>query len=286
MYRLPGAEPIDYLLLGHLSEDVTPDGLQLGGSVAYAALTAHALGMRVGIVTSSNEDMVLGRLSDIPIVNIPSDHTTSFENVVTKSGRTQMLLQQAEKIDYYQIPELWRQAPIVHVAPIAQEISASILSNFDGSLLCLTPQGWLRDWDEYGNVSSNEWPEADYALRHGDAVVISKEDVDNDPDRINEMAVSARILVITDAKNGADLYINGEIHHVDSPVMQEVDSTGAGDIFSAAFFVNLKGTNNPLEAAEFATRVAALSVTRAGLESIPTKDDIYDLMNEVRKVWQ
>lgn len=286
MYRLLGAEPIDYLLLGHLSEDVTSEGVQLGGSVAYAALTAQALGMKVGIVTSSNEEMALGILSDIPIINFPSEHTTSYENIDTKKDSTQRIHQQAEQIEFYQIPELWRQSPLVHVAPIAHELSSSILNNFSESFLCITPHGWLRDWDEQGDVSLSEWPEADFALRHGDAVVISKEDLGNDIERMNEMAVSARILVITDAENGADLYMNGEIHHIETTPTKVLDSTGAGDIFSAAFFINLSRTNKPIEAAEFASRVAAQSVTKIGLESAPTKDDVFDLMNEVRPVWQ
>ena len=286
MYRLPGSDPIDYLVLGHLSEDVIEDGLQLGGTAAYAALTAKALGMRVGIVTASNEEIPLGKLSDIPVVNFPSEHTTSFENVDTKEGRVQKLHQLAENLDYYQIPELWRKAPVVHAAPIAQELSSSILANFKENFLCLSPQGWLRDWNDSGEVFHSEWPEADYALRFADAVVISSEDVQHDEIRINELAVSSSILVVTDAANGARVYEKGEIHHIETSIATEVDSTGAGDIFAATFFVTLRGNGNPVEAAEFACRVASLSVTKIGLDSAPTKDDIYDLMNEVRKVWQ
>ena len=39
-------EPVDYLAVGHITIDQTPDGPRLGGSVAYAALTAQALGLR------------------------------------------------------------------------------------------------------------------------------------------------------------------------------------------------------------------------------------------------
>jgi hypothetical protein len=45
-------EPIDYLVIGHLTQDIIPDGFRLGGTAAYSALTARALGLRVGIVTS------------------------------------------------------------------------------------------------------------------------------------------------------------------------------------------------------------------------------------------
>ncbi len=53
MFELVSLEPVDYLVVGHVAADVTPTGVQLGGTVSYSALTARALGLRVGIVTSS-----------------------------------------------------------------------------------------------------------------------------------------------------------------------------------------------------------------------------------------
>ena len=281
MYQLPGAEPIDYLVVGHICEDITPRGTQLGGTAAYAALTAQALGMRVGIVTSSNEEMPLGRLSNIPIASFPSEHTTTIENIYTPLGRVQKLHHKADNLDYYQIPEIWRRAAIIHIAPVIQEIPTNTLSQFQDRFLCLTPQGWLRTWDKEGNVSPSEWPEADYALRHAEAVVISDEDVEGDVDRISDMAVSSRILVVTHGVKGASVYMNGAIHHIEAPPVEEIDPTGAGDIFAAAFFVKLLRSNNPVDAAHFANQIASLSVTRRGLDSAPTKDDVFNLMPEV-----
>ena len=48
MSSLVPLEPVDYLVIGHLSCDITPEGPRLGGTAAYAALTSHALGLRVG----------------------------------------------------------------------------------------------------------------------------------------------------------------------------------------------------------------------------------------------
>jgi sugar/nucleoside kinase (ribokinase family) len=60
-----------------------------------------------------------------------------------------------------------------------------------------------------------------------------------------------------------------------------VDATGAGDIFATAFFFRLFATRDPWEAARFATQLATTSVTRSGLEGIPTEDEIQDCMVEV-----
>ncbi|MBW8010937.1 MAG: ribokinase [Chloroflexi bacterium] len=281
MLKMPGAEPIDYLVLGHITQDLTPQGPKLGGTASYAALTAKALGMRVGIITSHHEDLPIGQLSSIPIVNSPAQQTTTFENSYSQSRRVQTISRLADPLDYYLIPETWRQAPIIHLGPVAQEFASSMVRQFPNSMIFVTPQGWMREWDSSGKVSPSEWPEADFVLRHVDAAVISGKDVLDDQNRINEMAAAVQILITTHGADGVTLYTNGQMHHIEAPKVTEVDSTGAGDIFAAAFFVTLKGTNDPLEAARFANLAAALSVTRRGLSSIPTKDEIYDMTLEV-----
>jgi len=60
-----------------------------------------------------------------------------------------------------------------------------------------------------------------------------------------------------------------------------VDPTGAGDVFAAAFFIRLSQTRDPWEAARFATQVAARSVTRRGMESTPTREEMLDFLIEV-----
>jgi sugar/nucleoside kinase (ribokinase family) len=60
-----------------------------------------------------------------------------------------------------------------------------------------------------------------------------------------------------------------------------VDATGAGDIFTAGFFVRLYQTRDPWEAARFATHLAAYSVTRRGLHGIPTHAEIEHCKMEV-----
>jgi len=111
--------------------------------------------------------------------------------------------------------------------------------------------------------------------------VLSIEDVAGDDERIEFMAAHTRILVVTEAASGARLYWHGDQRRFRAPVMQEVDATGAGDIFAAAFFIRLLATRDPWEAARFATQLSAYSVTRPGLESIPTAEEIQACMVEV-----
>lgn len=274
-------ETVDYLVIGHLSHDLTPQGPRLGGTAAYAALTARALGLRVGIVTAWAGEIGLDILDGIQVWNIPAGHSTTFENVYTPQGRLQYLHRRAPDLLPEHIPPAWREAAIVHLGPIAQEAKQLSSLAFDSSLLGLTPQGWFRNWDPSGRVSPCAWPEAAEVLPRADAVVISVEDVGGDEEEIESMALASRILAVTEGPCGARLYWHGDLRRFRAPKMEEVDATGAGDIFAAAFFCRLRVTRDPWEAARFATRLASFSVARPGLLGIPSQSEIQNSLVEV-----
>jgi sugar/nucleoside kinase (ribokinase family) len=281
MRQITPLEPVDYLVIGHITIDQTPQGPRLGGGVTYSALTARALGLRVGIVTSWGQEIPLGPLSDLPIINYPSETSTSFENISTNQTREQYIHSIASSLYLNTIPDPWRSASIVHLAPVAQEVDPSLVRNFPTALIALTPQGWLRTWDRTKHVRSTEWPEASFVLQRAGAAVISINDVDNNEIRVEEMASACRVLAVTEGARGTRLYWNGDIRRFRPPEVKEIDNIGAGDIFAAAFFVRLFTTRDPWEAARFATLLSAYSVTRSGLDSIPTSEEIQESMVEV-----
>ena len=267
-------ESVDYLVIGHVARDLTPNGSQLGGTVAYSALTARALGLRVGVVTAAGSDVSLEQLKDIPLVSIESNSSTTFENIYTSDGRIQYLRAQAQPLSFDIIPDIWRRASIVHLGPIANEINVDLSKGFSDVFLGLTPQGWMRQWDADGLVSKREWTDSAELLLQANAIVISREDVNGDDELIEHMAGQTRILVVTEGADGAVLYWNGDRRRFRAPIVDEVDATGAGDIFAAAFFERLFKTRDPWEATRFATLVASHSVTRTGLNGIPTVQEI------------
>lgn len=268
------AEPIDYLLIGHLTQDITPYGLRLGGTAAYSSLTARALGMQVGVVTSASPDIVVTSLDGVFIHNIPSEHSTTFENIPTPNGRIQYIYHQAIPLTGSMIPGKWKSAPIVHLGPIAQEVASNIIRLFPKSFIGLTPQGWMRKWDGDGRVSPAPWNISPELLALASAVVLSIEDVQGDECVITNLIETVPILVVTEADLGSRLYWNGDYRHFSPPDEVENDATGAGDIFAAAFFTRMHESRDPWESARFATQIASRSITRIGLDSIPTKDEV------------
>ena len=281
MYNLVPLDPVDYLVVGHVTHDLTPSGPRLGGTAAYSALTARALGMQVGVVTASGSETDLDALQDVLVISAPSAYSTTFENIYSKNGRRQILHHQAERLSFDNVPENWRKAPIIQLGPVAREMDAVLPDSFTPSLLGLTPQGWFRAWDESGRVVQSDWESAEQALSRAGAVVVSVEDVAGVEEQIEFMAAHTRILAVTEAAAGVRLYWHGDQRRFRAPAMPAIDSTGAGDIFAAAFFVRLLATRDPWESARFATHLSAHSVTRSGLKGIPTAEEIQACMVEV-----
>lgn len=281
MYNLVPLEPVDYLVIGHVAHDLTPTGPRLGGTAAYSALTARALGLRVGVVTANGPETSLDALRDIPVISILSPQSTTFENIYTKHGRRQILHHTATRLSFDSVPEIWRRSPIIHIGPLDQEVDAVLPGSFSPTLLGLTPQGWMRAWDENGHVRQTVWEFPEQALAQAGAVVLSIEDVGGNEEQIEFMAAHTRILAVTEAAAGSRLYWHGDQRRFRAPDRYETDATGAGDIFAAAFFMRLLTTQDPWEAARFATHLSAHSVMRKGLAGIPTEEEVQACMVEV-----
>ena len=267
--------PVDYLVIGHITKDLSASGHSIGGTAAYAARTANALGCRVGIVTAYAGNLDSDLLEGIKIYNIGADISTTFSNLSTSIGRIQTVHHIAPQIKSHHIPELWRAAPTVHLGPVLHEIDHDIVRSFPDSNLFITPQGWYRSWDENGLISFAEWPEAKFVLNNCKAAVLSIEDLANNEKHAEQVARFVEILVVTKGSEGADLYIDGFKKHYPVEQMEEIDSTGAGDIFAAAFFIHLTQNNDPKEAVKFALNIASDSVKRVGLEGAPSKNDLF-----------
>lgn len=266
--------PIYYLAIGHLTQDLTPTGPRLGGSVCYSTLTARALGYPPGIVTACATEQDLDPLAGIPLHRVPSAVTSTFENLYGPNGRTQYLRQRATPLEPAHVPLEWLRAPIVHLAPLTNEITPEMLTAFPGAFIGLTPQGWLRAWDETGQVRRQDWATAPEFLAAAAATVLSIEDVAGDWACLERWARLARVLVVTEGARGCSVFVRGEgMRQFAAPPQTEVDPTGAGDVFAAAFFVHLYETGDPWAAARLANQIGAIAVTRLGLASAPTPDE-------------
>jgi sugar/nucleoside kinase (ribokinase family) len=267
----------DYLLIGHVAHDETPQGPKLGGTVSYAGCAANALGAHVAIVTSAARDeVVLGSFPpgiELHVVEAP--HSTIFVNLYEGDKRRQIVRGHAQLLSLADVPEAWRGAAIVHLGPLDDEVDPALARAFPNALVAAGPQGWMRTWDAEGTVFPKPWAYADDLLPVLDVTVFSEEDIHRDATLEAHYASLARLLVVTRAANGCTVYQRGqEPFNVPAPSVPVVDATGAGDIFTGVFLVVYRHTRDVRRAAKAATHLASLSVTRVGMSGIPTPEEI------------
>lgn len=273
------------MVIGHVTRDLNVSSSQpsrgefqtgrhrLGGSAAYAARTARALGCRVGVVTSAAPDLELDEeLGDVRIAVHAAQASTTFLNIYG-GGRRQVIRSVARPIDPAAVPDHWH-ASLVHIGPVANECDPSLVMSFPGAFIGVTPQGWMRGWDDAGDVTPRPWSDATRILPHADAVVLSEEDVAGDRSLAADFARQTRCLVLTEGASGCTIYAAGDVQRIPAPTVRKVDPTGAGDVFAASFFYALQRTQNPAEAARFANCCAARSVTRSGLSGSPRTEEV------------
>jgi len=267
---------IDYLLLGHLTADLHPDGRTLGGTVAYSAPIAHLLGRQVGILTScARDEPLLEPLRGLAeIIVQPAAHTTTFENRYTDAGRVQTIHHLAESLHLDSLPPAWRQASAVHLAPLVAEFDPRIARAFPQALVMLTPQGLLRQWDAAGRVTPRPWYDED-SLSLARLVVLSKQDIQGYPHLEAQYAQIVEQLIITDGAQGGLVYDRGQPRPYAAYPVEEIDATGAGDVFATALLARLpRWLSQPqadelaqavAQAVPLAARLAAMAVTRRGV---------------------
>jgi 1D-myo-inositol 3-kinase len=271
----------NYLLIGHIAHDETPTGPKLGGTVSYSGSAAAAVGANVAIVTSAQpDDVVLGELpTNAQLHLIPAEKSTVFINTYIGDMRRQEMPSRAKTLSFEDVPEAWRSAEIIHLGPLDDEVNPDFVRPNPASLVVATPQGWMRSWDDKGIISPKSWADADCLLPVLDAVVFSEEDIHRDEALEGHYAALAKLLVVTRAANGCTVYQQGKAP-LTFPALhvQVVDATGAGDVFAGVFFVMYQRTSSVERAAEVATQLASISVTRVGLQGIPTADEIKRIM--------
>jgi 1D-myo-inositol 3-kinase len=263
-----------------------PDGsLNLGGSVSYATATAHRLGYRVGVVTSAGADLdVAHSLPGADVVCHPADATTLFENIYLNGGRKQVVHQRADTITCEQIPSLWRQTPMAYLGSIDQEIDESVFHCFaDDVLIGVMPQGFFRRWNEEGQIYFAPWEPSLAVLRRINLLVISELDVPGPDELVRDWGRFVDIIVVTRAERGATVYRSGESWYFAARPTQQVDPTGAGDVFAAAFLIRFSETGDPRQAAAFANVVASFSIEEPGLSGIPMRRRVEAYLERVKE---
>ncbi|MGH2551923.1 MAG: PfkB family carbohydrate kinase, partial [Thermomicrobiales bacterium] len=285
----------DYVVIGHICADLLPDGTAvLGGTALYSALTAASLGWRVGILTRGRYGQ------NVDGINVPSldpyadkfsmivqeaERPTVFVNEYQAGRRVQTVPHWGGQIDLRGLPPHWRNAKVIHLGPIAQEIDMKETGGLTPEFLGVTPQGWMREWPRSGGrVKLNHLRIAPKLLSRIDGVIVSEEEISLSRDTVDQVG-SRRLAVITRGEWGSRVVYAGAHAELPGYKIAAKDLTGAGDVFATAFFIKATERSvSAVNAARFANAVAALSLREIGPNGIPTLDEVDAFLKDAVEV--
>lgn len=284
--------PIRYLGVGYQSQDIhigangERSEAEHGGASLYTALTAWLLtGERVGVVSATGPNSRTGDSNVVDTGNLetsadPDGEQTVFEDWIDGDSRRQRLVSRAPAIDSSlgRIGQRGRNASTVFVGPLLNELPLDCRSWFWADFACLIPQGWFRSIAADGSITPVA-PDVARITGPWDLVVLSSEEA-MVTGNLDAWMRLTRMLAITHGSEGATVYSDGNEHRIEAvEAPGVVDTTGAGDVWTASFAIRYNETHSIPQAGRFASAAAAICVSRTGLRGVPeSRQEVEDLM--------
>ncbi len=248
----------------------------VGGTVSYAALAATKLGWEVAVLTAAGLDFDAGSaLPGIPVFVHRGTATTRFDTFYDDDGtRTQVLAARADPVELTPLPDAWRDPDVLLLGPVAGELGPGMATAFTAGVVGAIGQGWVRGVDRDGTVVAREWaqPAADLAGVH--ALFLSEHDLPDAHGRARALLASVPIVTVTRGWEGASLYTRDGVQQIAALPRQEVDATGAGDVFATAFLLRYHERADVAEAGAFAACAASCVVEGVGTTSLGDRDEV------------
>ena len=275
-----------FLAVGHVTRDQRPGGDVLGGTVSYAAITAQRLGWEAAILTAAGPDFEPAReLPGVASFVAACRATTRFVNAYDASGqRSQSVAARADDIDLAVLPDAWRSPDVLLLGPVAGEVAGGMAAAFEADVVGATAQGWLRAIDEDGAVSARGWAEPARDLASVHALFLSESDLPEWRGSVTALLAHVPIVALTRGWRGLTLFTRDAVQDVAALPREEVDATGAGDVFAAAFLVRYHECQDVLEAAAFGACAASCVVEAVGTAGIGERAEIVKRLEQRRQL--
>ena len=262
-----------------------------GGPGCYCSLTARSLKFDVKLHTKFGSDFTLSDYlteKKIDFENsLSNELTTQFILQIVNSERTLFLKNKCEVID-----NIVLDTDSAIISPLFDEISLDLFEKVtnDASFVLLDPQGFLRRIDSENKIYLEH---TDLNLSNVSAIKVNSDELnaltnDSNLDGIKILQKKGIDNVILTDKQNISLLSGNKIYSIELPDIELNDTTGIGDIFSAAFCCTMLKEKDILWALSFAggAAQAALESGQIGLEKIPSKGAIesnaYYFYNTVR----
>ena len=258
--RLSFADAGPLLIAGPLTldrfADETPVRESPGGAVLFAARTAEAFGIRPLVLTKMNREPLLFEHSHV-------------------DGERRLRLEHPPRspIGAIDVPSGWPEPRTILLCPlIPGDLDvASFLDRWPGTRVGLLGQGLQRRRLDDGSVRVVGAPSPALlgAARAHVTIFLAQDEVARwSPGALARLASRAERVVVTEGGAGARVInTDGSESRIEAIPAQPIDTTGAGDVFAAAFILGLRA--GVMVAGRLAVAAAACEVETLGPAPLP-----------------
>lgn len=266
------------LVCGHVTLDRLGGTLLPGGSAWYAARTLAALGASPRLFTGASKDFprevlagIEARVEELPV-------TTTFVNDYRPDGaRSQRVLAAAPPLDPEGIPADWRTPEALLLAPVLGEVDPpAFLDATRARLVGLCVQGLVRGIGPEGRVRHRPLDLASTELSAVGAAVLGEDEARGEPELVHRLAEAIPVVAFTRGARGCEVFVHGRATRVGVHPAREVDPTGAGDAFAAAFVLALARGQDPIAAARLGAAAGSIVVEGHGGEALPRVGEAWE----------
>lgn len=285
---------IDIVVIGHvMKENIFLNtgekiGPVLGSPAAYYSVAAALLGSATGLSTVIGKDCpyyiiepILHSGVNFEGIKIVSKKTTSTKLFYNKDGNKKLIFEEkSQKIIFNYIPRNYHSASAFIVAPIDFDVNLNtVLKLKKLDKLMMIDLGGLGGTVSTAHPVHNKKVEENISniVSNFNIVKASIEDclylfnIKNDRERIIKKLhlLGAEIAILTLGSEGSLISQSGELTYV--PVLNEKikrDTTGAGDVYGAAFLSEYLRTKNLYKSGLFASAASTILIEKTGGVSI------------------
>ena len=279
------------------SPKITTPKPTLGGPPTYVSVAARKLDAKVSAISKVGDDFSskyiawlnangvdlsgLKRIKDASTTRFILKYTNWKRQLQLKSRAPPILLE--EVTDYLQ-------AKVIHIAPVANEISRNIVDKLRTltNVLSLDPQGFVREFDTEGNIHLKRW-DNQQVLEQIDLyksssneirMVTGLADLHLAMEKIH--GYGAKIVIVTMGMKGSKLLFEGKLYDIPACKPKIIrDPTGAGDAFIGAFLAEYVKGKDPVWCACIGSASASFVVEGVGPEVFGVKEEIYDRASNI-----
>jgi sugar/nucleoside kinase (ribokinase family) len=282
------------LAIDELSFQGVPSKPVLGGSAAHVAIAAATLGSQVAIVSAIGDDfpkqflkMLESKDIDLSGVVRRPGRSSHFWADFTKNGTMsnyRLHFGVGNQLSFQHFNRLSKNAKAVHLGILPPYLQRALIKRIKGRGPLLSMTTIFHQAQTLRDQIVPQLASLDLLFLNAKEAMFLTGTADT-IQAIRRLGEQVPLVVVTQGPDGCIVNQEGQVQHMDSYPVKEIDATGAGDSFAGAFLASYLKDRDIIHAAKWGNAAGAFNVQDLGCSNLvrATREDLVRLINSPPK---